>query len=118
MAQIWKEQFDWRKHRNRMWGNGCEQDESRDQRLDPTWVYLVRTCSFTFEFHSLAQLETCLAYYSEKTHPSSRLSTAETGGADHWEIQRWFERLPQELLAASKRAKVVDALKKALVMFG
>lgn len=38
------------------------------------------------------------------------------GAADHWEVQRWFERLPMDLLEESKRVKVVKALRRALVI--
>lgn len=57
----------------------------------------------------------CLEYYSEKIHPSSRRS--DTLGGDHWEFQRWFERLPMYLSEAPKRQKVVKALAKALEEF-
>ena len=98
MARLWKEQFDWTKHRNRMWGDGCEPGGTRDEKLDPKWVYFVTTCEFTFEFHSVGQIAACLDYYSQKVHSSSRLPASAMGGADHWEVQRWFERLPQEML--------------------
>lgn len=34
----------------------------------PKWVYFVRVCSFTFEFHSVAHINECFQYYSRKTH--------------------------------------------------
>jgi hypothetical protein len=74
---------------------------------------MVSVASFTFHFFSVQQIRDCLAYYTEKNHPSSRLSI---GAADHWEVQRWFECLPMYLLEDSKRAKVVKALSRALIM--
>jgi hypothetical protein len=112
MAKVWKEQ---RKvsHHNRMWDAYPTPVNSHGYVTEP-WVYFVRVCSFTFEFHSIEQIEACLEYYSQKTHPSSRLSI---GAADHWEVQRWFERLPMYLLEEPKRQKVVKALAAALATF-
>src|SRR5690348_14865801 len=105
MAQIWKERYDERKHHNKMWGtDGIEARETRDGRLVPRYVYFVRVCSFTFELHSIEQIEACLAFYSRKIHPSSR---EDIGAADQWECQRWYERLPLYLREESKRPKVV-----------
>lgn len=116
MAKIWKERYDSRPHQNKMWG--VPADKSPDPKLVPRWVFFVRVCSFTFEFHSLNQIEACLEYYSEKVHPSSRLPVyTENLGGDHWETQRWFERLPMYLLEESKRQKVVKALASALAQF-
>jgi hypothetical protein len=61
----------------------------------------------------LEQLDMCLDYYSKKIHPSSRINGAQFGGADHWEVQRWFERLPMYLLEEPKRIKVIRALTTA-----
>jgi hypothetical protein len=77
-------------------------------------VYFVRVCSFTFEFHSIQQLQACLDFYSRKIQPSSRQSI---GAADHWECERWFERLPLFLREEPKRQKVVKALREALKEF-
>jgi hypothetical protein len=73
----------------------------------------VAVASFTFRFVSIAQIRDCLFYYEQKTHPSSRILTS---GGDHWEFERWFERLPMYLLEDAKRAKVVKALRRALVV--
>jgi len=72
---------------------------------------MVRVASFTFHFFSIAQIRDCLAYYSQRVHQSSRVSV---GAADHWEVQRWFERLPMYLLEERKRVKVVKALERAM----
>ncbi len=80
--------------------------------LVPREVWFVRVCSFTFEFQTMEQLEACLAYYKQKIHPTSRVPEEHFG--DHWEAQRWFERLPMYLLEEPKRMKVVAALEKGL----
>jgi hypothetical protein len=77
-------------------------------------IYLVRVCSFTFEFYNLTQIEKCLEYFREKIHKSSR---ANVSGMDHWEAQRWFERLPLYLSEEPKRKKVEAALTLALEKF-
>jgi hypothetical protein len=77
-------------------------------------VYFVRVCSFTFQFHSLQQIQACLDYYARKIQPSSR---QDIGAADHWECERWFERLPLFLREESKRQRVVKALREALEKF-
>lgn len=74
-------------------------------------MLLVTVASFTFQFFTMHQVRDCLAYFDRKTHPTSRQSI---GSADHWEAQRWFERLPMYLLEESKRKKVVKALNHAL----
>ena len=74
---------------------------------------LVSVASFTFQFVSIRQIQDCLAFYELHTHKSSRLPV---GGMDHWEAQRWFERLPMHLLEAPKRIKVVKALKRAVTV--
>ncbi len=74
-------------------------------------MMLVAVASFTFRFISTAQIRDCLAYYDRRIHPSSMRPI---GAVDHWEAQRWFERLPMYLLEEPKRTKVVKALKRAL----
>ena len=111
MAQIWKEQLDWSLHQNKM-------DTPVNYHLKinfvPKWIFFVRVCSFTFEFHTTNQIRECLAYYSQKIHFSSRI---DIGSGDHWEFQRWFERLPMYLTEEPKRQKVVKALTKAIKQF-
>lgn len=116
MAKIWKEKYDAILHRNKMWG--VPANTSPDLKLVPRWVFFVRVCSFTFEFHSLNQIEACLRYYSEKIHPSTRLPVyTENLGGDHWEMQRWFEQLPMYLREEPKRQRIVKALTSALAQF-
>ena len=113
MPKIWKEQFDPTRHQNRMDSKSVAHRPIAN--FVPTWVYFVRVCSFTFEFHSVAQIDDCLDYYARKLRPSSRLNI---GAADHWEVQRWFERLPMYLAEEPKRQRVVRALTSAREQFG
>jgi hypothetical protein len=83
-------------------------------------VYFVRVCGFTFEFHSLKQLEVCLKFFSQKTRPSSRIAFSKSERQIHWLhwfAQRWFERLPMYLLEERRRVRIVPALKHALAQF-
>jgi hypothetical protein len=118
MADIWKEVYKPRRKGltpyaggNRMWEFPLP--PLLPSTLSPREVWYVRVCSFTFVFHTPQQLEACLAYYSEKIHPSSRIPLDQLGGCDHWECQRWFERLPMYLLEEPKRKKVFSALRFA-----
>ena len=74
----------------------------------------MRVCSFTFQFHSIQQIQACFDYYDPKIQPSSR---QDIGAADHWECERWFERLPLFLREEPKRLRVVKALREALDIF-
>jgi hypothetical protein len=114
MARVWKEKYNCTKHRNHMFGEGCEVDTTPDPNIIPKWVYFVSVCQFIFEFHSIVQIETCLKYFSQKIRPSQRM---DIGAADHWEMQRWFEQSPQRLLEEPKRLKVMKALNKAIYEF-
>lgn len=117
MARITIEDFDATRHGNPMWYIDDAQRERylRAPTIVPYKVCLVDVCGFTFVFHSLPQLRLCLEYYLQAHQPSSRLPVYDKNfGGDHWETQRWFEKLPQYLLEMPKRTKVVAALKKAL----
>ena len=111
MAKIWKEELDWSRHSNKM-----DTPVKRPPKIGglQRWVFFVRVCSFTFEFHSIQQIKACLEYYSRKIHSSSRM---DIGGADAWEMQHWFERLPMYLLEEPKRQRVVKALSQAIEEF-
>jgi hypothetical protein len=120
MARITIEDFDARRHSNPM-ANIDDVQRERHQRARPMASYkvcLVNVCGFTFEFHSLSQIRLCLEYYGREHQPSSRLPVSLMNfGGDHWELQRWFDRLPEFLLETAKRAKVVSAMKKALDVY-
>ena len=122
MATIWSEPFDYARHFNPMnngWGAPQPEQLAHHMRaptLEPYHVAFVRVAGFTFEFHSVAQLRVCRAYYAERHQPSSRLSVGigDYGGDQH-ETQRWFERLPLYLREEPKRVQVVAALDEALM---
>jgi len=116
MAKIWSEVFDLSKHRDAMWPvpGVPERDKWRSASLQTHKVFLVRVCSFTFTFQGLEQLQACFDFYDRKIQPSSR---QDIGSADHWECERWFERLPLFLREEPKRLRVVKALREALNIF-
>ena len=111
MAKIWKEELDTARHSNKI-----DAPVSYSPKIGglAAWVYFVRVCSFTFEFHSIEQIKLCLAHFQKKIHPSSRIDIA---GADSWEVQRWYERLPMYLFEESKREQVEKALRSAIKEF-
>jgi hypothetical protein len=109
---IWKEPFDSDRHQDRMDSVG-----HRAYAADPHgsirthWIYFAKVASFTFEFMSLDQVRECLVYFEQRLHPSSRVSP---GGADHWEVQRWYDRLPGHLKSDRDRPDVIRSLKALL----
>jgi hypothetical protein len=83
-------------------------------------VYFVRVCGFTFEFHSIEQIEACLKFFSRKVRPSSMIRFSQSDRQMqwlHWVAQRWFERLPMQLLEERRRVRIVPALRQALAKF-
>ncbi len=66
-------------------------------------VYDVRVCAFDFHFYSTDEIRECLAFYSEKVHPSSRLSMVGHVHGDHGEAQQWYCRVPIRLQRESNR---------------
>ncbi len=125
MAQIWTETFDPRRHRNKMHDVTHLPGVPRERRwraptLQRYTVYFVRVCGFTFEFHSLEQLKVCLKFFSQKVRPSSMIRFSEADRRItwlHWVCQRWFERLPMQLLEERRRVRIVPTLQKALKQF-
>jgi hypothetical protein len=118
MARIWTEPFDSARHRDEMQDGSPAAGITRYYRartLEPHEVLFVRVAGFTFQFQSVDQLRACLEYYATKLHPTSRAPIVHDG--DHWESQRWFERLPLFLREEPKRQKVVAALEEALHQF-
>jgi len=112
------------------------QEQTGGDQLVPRWTYFVEVCGFTFRFSSLAQLREALAFYRQKTHPSSRLPDPEwvrreaqhnprgyrdtISAAFAFErdaLQRWFEKVPMYLQENGKRERVVQALERALEDF-
>jgi len=90
-----------------MWGHGCEVEENPNPALIPKWVYFVTVCSFTFEFHSINQINACLKHYSQKVRPSTRIPEKDLWkyGGDHGETQRWFERYCRKGFMRNQRDK-------------
>jgi hypothetical protein len=125
MAQIWSETYDPERHRDKMHdvskipGVPTEQ-YWRAPTLQRYPVYFVRVCGFTFEFHSIQQLEVCLAFFAQKVRPSSMIRFSDSDRRIqwlHWVCQRWFDRLPMQLLEERRRVRIVPALKTALTQF-
>jgi hypothetical protein len=125
MAQIWSETFNPKRHSDKMRdashipGVPIEQ-YGRAPTLQRYPVYFVKVCGFTFEFHSIEQLEVCLAFFSQKVRPSSIINFSDSDKRMtwlHWVCQRWFERLPMQLLEERRRVRIVPALKKAITQF-
>ena len=115
MARIWKEAYNPQEHVDFMasaWVGGVRGLRLHDPILHQ-WVYFVHVSGFTFQFHSLEQLRTCLTYFSQKLHPSTR--TPGPHLEHYW--PHWYERLPLKLFAEPKRQKVVQALAQALREF-
>lgn len=110
---IWKEPFDASRHEDRM-----DSSKHRDYAADPHdsvrthWVYFAEVAGFTFEFMSLDQVRECLLHFEQRLHPSSRM---DIGSADHWEVQRWYERIPGHLKSDRDRPDVVRTLKALLL---
>ena len=117
MARWWKEDYDVRRHSNRMKGmvDGKYQvnlDLTAKDKLIQQHVIFVEVAQFTFQFLSLRQLEVCLEYFEQKIPGDSRIKGG-LHGASHWEVQRWFERLPKGLHSDHKRPKIAKALQQA-----
>lgn len=118
MATVETQDFDEARHPNPMqWFDDTQRERyRRAPTLAPYKVCLVTVKGFTFIFHSVEQIRLCLDYFGRRTHPSSRLPVyTQNLGGDHWETQRWFDRLPQHLLEARTRPLVVSALERAVI---
>jgi len=110
MARIWKQPYrEVAKDRLHLFVPGY-------RRLEPSeWVYFVHVCSFQFTFTSVEQIGEYLTHYSHSMKPSNRWS--DSTGADHWERQSRFAKLPLYLWEEPKRRKVVNALTRAVKQF-
>jgi hypothetical protein len=118
MSRAWREPYDGRRHRDKMGDLGRDAfvvaRSSAGDSLRPRWTYFVAVAGFTFQFLSLQQVRACLRFYRNNNPGPSRMPI---GGADHWEVQAWHERLPARLRHHSKRAQVARALQDALRTF-
>ena len=117
MPRIWTEPYEQSRH-ILPWAYQNElAARLRSPSFIPNNVLTVNVASFTFHFFSLQQVRDYLAYFEQKTRPSSRWpKTQGTDYWDHWEVQRWFEQLPMYLLEEPLRNKVVKALRRALAI--
>jgi hypothetical protein len=115
MPRIWTERFEKSRHIVPLPYQNELQARLRSPSFVPNNVLMVNVAAFTFHFVSLQQVRDCLAYFEQKTRPSSRWpKTQGTDYWDHWEVQRWFEQLPMYLLEEPRRNRVVKALRRAL----
>ncbi len=92
---------------------GSPPEPTRDSLVERR-VFFVAVCGFTFQFHSLEQIERALTHFERKILPSS----AQPGVTLEHYWQQWHERLPQWLFEEQKRVRVVAALRGALRHFG
>jgi hypothetical protein len=91
----------------------------RAPTLSSPRVLFARVAGFTFEFHSIAQSQACLAFYAARIHPSGRSEARATAVREgevtwRWEVERWHARLPLYLREEPRRVRVVAALTAAL----
>lgn len=120
MPQIIIEPYDKDRHLNPMqWVDDTQRERhERAPNLIPYFVCLVSVKGFTFIFHSVEQIRICVDYYQRKIRASSCLPfNSQNLGGDHWECQRWFERLPQHLLEERARRTVVATLEQAISQY-
>ena len=65
---------------------------------------------FFFQFANLNQVQECKAYFSEKTHASTR---EEGHDLEHY-WHPWFSKLPPGIKKSSKKQKVIKVLDQIL----
>ena len=113
MGKVWREIADPAVHSDFM-SNHTEGGFCIKPIPDPLiekWVYLAEVCNFTFQFSSLDQVRECIAYFEQKTHPSTRCD-------DHIPYERywhpWYCKLPKGIIKKTKRKKVLKSLYKIL----
>lgn len=119
MAKVTKERVNWSKSRHRE-----NLFRLSDLPLKSRNIIVVRVASFAFRFDSIEKLKSCIRFFEQKIHPTSRIpakALEREFGPDWrklrgWEFERWFERLPMYLLEEPKRQKVLKALNKALAL--
>ena len=58
--------------------------------LLPRHAIVIRVASFTFRFGTVKQLRECIAYYEQKTRPSSRIAAKTLAAAlgEDWKERR------------------------------
>jgi hypothetical protein len=68
----------------------------------------------------MEQIEVCLKFFSQKVRQSSMIRFSQSDRQIQWlhyMAQRWFERLPMQLLEERRRVRIVPALRQALAKF-
>ncbi|WP_161630639.1 hypothetical protein [Pseudoduganella violaceinigra] len=111
MPKIWTEIADPNRHTDFMsdWSIGGRRAAPPSDNLRRRNVLLIEVCQFTFQFHSLEQLNEAIDFFSKTVHPSSRISGVEL--EHYW--QPWSQRLPKGMTSRSRRVRVLAALRKA-----
>jgi hypothetical protein len=115
MSRHWREEFDSARHLDYMViadSGGLSVGNLPKSEL-PKFAYFVNVSGFTFQFLSLAQIQECANFFSQKIHASGRFDFV---SIDHW-WQKWHERLPQKLFEESNRVQVIKALERAMLDF-
>jgi hypothetical protein len=114
MARIWTEIADPRRHVDYMsdWSAGGLPVRKRPHAFVSRRVLLVEVYAFTFQFHSMSQLNTAIEYFKKAHHPSSR----EPDVMLEHDWHPWYQRLPAGLNKHSKRVRILAALKRALAI--
>ena len=108
MARYWREMADPEKHFDFMSSHnegGVPIPKSSDN-LVPKWVYFADVCSFTFQFATIEQVNQCIAYFEQKTHPS----TIDNHPPFEHYWQPWYCKLPKGLNKKAKKQKVLKVL--------
>ncbi len=116
MSKVWREIADPGKHRDFMSTTnegGVPIERSRDN-LVQKWVYLADVCNFTFQFASIEQVEECVAYFEQKTHPST---IGDHPPYEHY-WHPWYCKLPKGITKGANKEKVLKALKQILTQWG
>jgi len=117
MARIWTETFNPKRHADKMRDASRPVEGPLPQRYP---VYIVATLGFTFEFHTIQQIEVCLRFFSQKVRPESMMQFLDSDRHIfelHAVSPRWFQELPLPLLEEHRRLEIAAALTKALRRF-
>ena len=92
----------------------------RDRLLHTPWVYCVEVCQFTFRFPSVAEIAIYRDDFAATHRPSQRRPNprqAKGSGDRRRTFQTGLARLPLRLKKKAQRAKVVQALERAIRHF-
>jgi len=104
MSKFWREEADPKKHLDFISTHnqcGIPIEASKDN-LIKKWVYFAEVNNFVFQFANLAQIKECIAYFSKKTHPSTR--TENITLEHYW--HPWYSKLPKSLNNAKNVSRI------------